>query len=331
LDNESTNDKGEINGNRNRDKIYKENDYRGWAYSISTNGGHNNIMTHKTKKKETRKAKRERKGQSRGGLNTKDRLELANARSGAGQEASINAKGELQSTTPEERKAGGIKKTVNREEEREGRIVNKQREGEGQREIIKQQQEEESGQGGVAGALDLISAPLSQPGATLSGGFEAGAAAVRESRAKIAGGDSAEQAKVALTTILTTATLAAPFTVGISKAAIAAAVAASSTSGMMTWLASDNVLGTASIFTRDLAQGVKFGGDPIDAANAIAETTAVIDETVSFINFQTMINPVLWPFSKVINENAKQTKRVFEFNRDFILQEAERGNQDGRQ
>ena len=170
-------------------------------------------MTHTVKKRKLK----------RGQLNKKDRLELARARGkGKGFVASINEKGELESTTKEERAATNIKETVNREEalekERKGRLGTEKVEttkinlG-----VVEDKELGKSGKGvGVAGALDIISAPLSQPGATLSGGIRAGAAAVRESRGKIAGGDSAEQAKVALTTILTTATLAAPFTVGLS-------------------------------------------------------------------------------------------------------------------
>lgn len=57
-------------------------------------------------------------------------------------------------------------------------------------------------------ALDIISAPLSQPKTTFTKGISAGAAAVKKSRQKISSGDKKEALKVVGTTLLSTATAA---------------------------------------------------------------------------------------------------------------------------
>lgn len=53
-------------------------------------------------------------------------------------------------------------------------------------------------------ALDIVSAPLSQPGTTFSKGLSAGADKVRKSRAKISSGDKFEALKVVGKTLLST-------------------------------------------------------------------------------------------------------------------------------
>lgn len=58
-------------------------------------------------------------------------------------------------------------------------------------------------------ALDIISAPLSQPSTTFSKGLSAGADKVRESRARISRGDNKEALKVIGTTLLSTGVAAA--------------------------------------------------------------------------------------------------------------------------
>lgn len=53
-------------------------------------------------------------------------------------------------------------------------------------------------------ALDIISAPLSQPGTTFTKGLSAGAAAVKKSRQQISAGDKTQALKVVGTTLLST-------------------------------------------------------------------------------------------------------------------------------
>lgn len=64
-------------------------------------------------------------------------------------------------------------------------------------------------QGILSRGMDILSAPLSQPITTLTGGLGAGADAVKESREKIEGGDYGEAAKSIGTTVATTAAIAA--------------------------------------------------------------------------------------------------------------------------
>jgi hypothetical protein len=73
---------------------------------------------------------------------------------------------------------------------------------------LSQSSSSKSKQNILSKALDIISAPLSQPKTTFTKGLSAGAEAVKKSRSKIRSGDTKEALKVVGTTLLSTATAA---------------------------------------------------------------------------------------------------------------------------
>jgi len=75
--------------------------------------------------------------------------------------------------------------------------------------------------------------------------------------------------------------------------------------GIMTWLASDNIIGTMSIYGRDLVDDVEFNNlDPAIALDKFEEGENFVQTSRSFINWATATNPFLWPFRKIILTNA---------------------------
>jgi len=100
---------------------------------------------------------------------------------------------------------------------------------------------------------------------------------------------------------------------------IAGLSATATTSGIITWLASDNLLSSMNIFTRDLRQAVQFGEtDPASALEKLDESQNYINEAKTFINYNTMVNPLLWPFRKIIMTNAEASQFVIDTNREMI-------------
>jgi len=90
-------------------------------------------------------------------------------------------------------------------------------------------------------------------------------------------------------------------------------------SGIMTWLASDNIIGTMSIYTRDLAEDVTFGKiSKEEALEKIDEGDNFVEQGRAFIRTATMINPLLWPFRKIILANADAAQLAIEENKARI-------------
>lgn len=93
-------------------------------------------------------------------------------------------------------------------------------------------------------------------------------------------------------------------------------------SGIMTWLASDNFLSGISIYTRDIRNAVKFEGlDPDIALEKIDEGIERAEMARKFINTQTTVNPLLWPFRNLINANADNAILIMEENRRLLTGE----------
>ena len=91
-------------------------------------------------------------------------------------------------------------------------------------------------------------------------------------------------------------------------------------SGIMTWLASDNIIGTMSIYGRDLAEDVTFGKLSADEAlTKFDEGAAFVEQGRNFIRTATILNPLLWPFRKIILANADAAELALEENRNRIL------------
>jgi len=95
--------------------------------------------------------------------------------------------------------------------------------------------------------------------------------------------------------------------------------AISGTSGIMTWLASDNIAQAMAIFTRDLREAVTWGHiTAADAQEEMNKAQGWIDEAESFIEINTLLNPALWPLREIIKTNIKGVQNAVDFNRKII-------------
>lgn len=212
-------------------------------------------------------------------------------------------------------------------------------------------------QGVVSKALDIAAAPLSQTKETLTKGPLAGGRAVRASRERIEAGVEGEAGRVIGRTLLGTAAAAGGALVGgelVAAGGISSIAAGrglnlavganiergltgaktiltskfsrntlaglAGTSGIMTWLASDNIISSMNIFTRDLRQAVTFGQMDADAAlEQLQEGQKFVQKARSFINTNTMLNPLLWPFRNIIMTNVEAAQLVLDNNRESII------------
>lgn len=107
----------------------------------------------------------------------------------------------------------------------------------------------------------------------------------------------------------------------VSKTTLSVAGSIAGGSGIMTWLASDNIISGMNIFTRDTTQAVSRGQlDPSEALQRFDEAQEFVDGARSFINTNTMVNPLLWPFRKILMTNADAAQLVLDSNRETIIQ-----------
>ncbi|HEC64026.1 MAG TPA: hypothetical protein ENI23_01890 [bacterium] len=89
--------------------------------------------------------------------------------------------------------------------------------------------------------------------------------------------------------------------------------------GIMTWLASDNIIGTMSIYTRDLAEDVTFGKiSKEEALDKIDDGDAFVEGARNFIRGATLAFPILWPFRGLILANADAAELAIEENKERI-------------
>jgi len=90
-------------------------------------------------------------------------------------------------------------------------------------------------------------------------------------------------------------------------------------SGIITWLASDNIIGSMSIYGRDLAEDVKWGAiDSEEALIKFEEGEAFVEKGRAFIRTATILNPLLWPFRSIILANADAAELALKENKDRI-------------
>jgi hypothetical protein len=88
---------------------------------------------------------------------------------------------------------------------------------------------------------------------------------------------------------------------------------------MMTWLASDNILTGASMFSRDVANNVRFGNiTPEQASEGLDEAQRDVNYAKRFIKTSATINPLLWPFYKLLATNAEATQRSIDLQKKLI-------------
>lgn len=105
----------------------------------------------------------------------------------------------------------------------------------------------------------------------------------------------------------------------VSKRGLKVAGGIAGGSGIMTWLASDNILSSMNIFTRDLREDVKWGNiTPEDAEAKLEEAQEFTEKARRFININTMLNPLLWPFRGIVMANADAADLAIENNRETI-------------
>ena len=89
---------------------------------------------------------------------------------------------------------------------------------------------------------------------------------------------------------------------------------------IMTWFASDNLIGTMSIYGRDLAEDVTFGKiDKETALKKFDDGVGFVELGVNFIRTATLIFPLLWPFRNIIITGADAAKLSMAENRERIL------------
>ncbi len=103
------------------------------------------------------------------------------------------------------------------------------------------------------------------------------------------------------------------------KAATAVGFSIASGSGIMTWLASDNIGSGVAIFTRDLRQSVVFGAlNPTDALLEMDKQQTLLNEAKAFLEANVAINPLLWPFKGIILANIEGVQNQVDYNRRVI-------------
>jgi hypothetical protein len=81
------------------------------------------------------------------------------------------------------------------------------------------------------------------------------------------------------------------------------------TDAIMAWLASDNIMSGISIHMRDLQFAVKNGA--VSKEDALAEIQSQQewkDYAEGFVKISSKVNPILWPFGKLLLINAKKTQ-----------------------
>lgn len=68
------------------------------------------------------------------------------------------------------------------------------------------------------------------------------------------------------------------------------------------WAAIDNIAGQAAFLTRDLSTDVRFGNIPPEEASDLLNTARKsIESSKKFVETSTMLNPLLWANSKILN------------------------------
>jgi len=91
------------------------------------------------------------------------------------------------------------------------------------------------------------------------------------------------------------------------------------TSGIMTWLASDNIIQGMTMYTNKISDNVKFGNiSPEEGMAKLDEAQIYVDKARSFININTILNPLLWAARGMAMANADAAQMVLDNNRETI-------------
>lgn len=92
------------------------------------------------------------------------------------------------------------------------------------------------------------------------------------------------------------------------------------TSGIMTWLASDNIMQGVSIMTRDLSFSVNSGVvSREEALEILNEAEGWKNRAERFIKINSKVNPLLWPFGKILMTNAKTAQAQIDLQKRNIM------------
>ena len=279
------------------------------------------------------------------GISERDRLELARARGGAGQRFEIE-EGKLVSTTEEERKTEDVKAIAKRSFEIEEEKKRLETEKVITEEKTRQTEEEERLiETGEVSAEAIRVRRLAEETGVLPGQEGAATAqALQQPRSNLAGEprftDQPSAVQIYQKALLSTAII------GVSPRAVAtggkginqgiktfskfagtklgarmikAGAGLVTFSGIMIWLASDNIVGTMSIYGRDLAEDVQWNRIDSDVAlEKFDEGQGFIDYAKSFVRYTTALNPLLWPFRKIILLNMATAQLAMDENRQRI-------------
>jgi len=91
--------------------------------------------------------------------------------------------------------------------------------------------------------------------------------------------------------------------------------------GIMVWYSLDNVIASGKIFSNELVDSVGRNDiEPAEATKLLDETVDNMQAAINTVKTSTVINPLLWPFRKLVLAGVEADERVIEYNRLAIQQ-----------
>ena len=88
---------------------------------------------------------------------------------------------------------------------------------------------------------------------------------------------------------------------------------------LFTWYAADNVMTMANILSRDVATNVRFGNlSLVEGRELLYEAQRDITTASRFIKLSVSINPLLWPFYKLLATGAEGSQRQIDFQKSLL-------------
>jgi len=90
------------------------------------------------------------------------------------------------------------------------------------------------------------------------------------------------------------------------------------TSGIVAWLASDNVLTGVTFTMRKLRDTIVDETTRAEAMDEAEEVQSWIDTATTFVNVATRINPLLWPFRHIFMVNAEKAQFDFDLEKQLM-------------
>ena len=96
------------------------------------------------------------------------------------------------------------------------------------------------------------------------------------------------------------------------------------------WAAIDNVIGTTSMFVRDVEQKVGYGTmNPVKALRMVEERMELVDMANAKLDASIKLNPLVWPFAKIIKAGGLAGTENIEDYIDFIREAAAKAEAQG--